>query len=82
MTKRIGLYVLTLVTMVAAIKSCHNSQTYVERTKPLEAKVEDVIGKEEPEIYYSIGGKRCYIEVDGKPIEESFSQKIPEGGLR
>lgn len=34
---------------------------------------ENVIGQEAPEKFYEINGQRVYLEIDGKPIEEYFS---------
>ena len=37
-----------------------------------ELQVKNVIGHEAPEKFYEINGKRVYLEIDGKPVEQYF----------
>lgn len=34
----------------------------------------NVIGRDEPETFYEIGGQRVYLTVDGKPVEDLVSK--------
>mgnify|MGYP001601921490 CR=1 FL=1 len=45
-------------------KSSRNSES------ALEVQVRNVIGGPEPETFYEIAGKRAYLNLDGKPVEE------------
>ena len=35
---------------------------------------ENVVGEKEPEKFYDIGGKKFYLEIDGKPVSEYVSK--------
>ena len=36
---------------------------------------EQVFGDTTPEKFYMVNGKRCYFEVDGKPVDEYFNER-------
>lgn len=39
-----------------------------------EIREENVIGEDSPEKFYEIDGKRVYLEIDGKPVEQHFRE--------
>ena len=41
-------------------------------SKNYELKTENVVGNEIPEKFYEINGKKVYLEIDGKLVEEYF----------
>jgi len=79
MTDRTGLYIMTLIAMVAAVKSC-------ERTERISSRMNDkpdihtmnLIGDERPERFFYSNGHRCYLEIDGQPIESYIASKSLE----
>ena len=38
-------------------------------------RIEQTMGNKTPERFYEIGGKRVYLEIDGKPVEQYFSDR-------
>lgn len=40
---------------------------------------ENVIGNKIPDKFYYVRGKRVYLEIDGKPLEDYFKSKNKEG---
>lgn len=41
----------------------------------IELRIDNVIGGETPEKFYEIDGKRVYLEIDGKPVEQYFRER-------
>ena len=46
-----------------------NIEEKIKRISP-NLKIENVIGNETPDKFYEIDGRRVYLEIDGKPVEE------------
>lgn len=74
MTERPGLYIIAIIGMLAAIKSCKNTVELVSKA-PLELKVEDVMGGSEPEKFYEINGRRCFLEIDKTPVKDYIASR-------
>lgn len=51
-----------------------NLEKKLDELKPI-VKEEQVIGNQIPEKFYEIDGKKVYLEIDGKPVEEYFTEK-------
>lgn len=67
------LFVMVGITMIAGIRSCRMSG-YIKKHLQSDLQVQNVIGNDPNEIFYGINGKRAYLEIDGKPIEEYFRE--------
>ena len=72
---RPGLYLYVILgTAGSLVAQDYSQRAYhaIEEMKP-KPKVENVIGNEEPETFYEIDGKRVYLKVDGKPVDQYFT---------
>lgn len=59
--------------------SCDMLEKIDKRTKNLEEVLinpitKNVLGQKEPEKFYELNGRRIYLEIDGKPVEEYFKK--------
>jgi hypothetical protein len=79
-TERTGLYIIALLGMIGALKSCSQTedlpsrtQELLNRTKPLEVRTENVMGNPEPEKFYMVNGNRAFVEIDGQPVDTYIS---------
>ena len=68
---RATIFMTSLTTLINSINQCNmnNRIDELERLGKLTIKENNTIGKEEKK-YYEINGKRAYLEIDGKPIEQ------------
>ena len=46
----------------------------LDKISPAKLRTENVIQGEEPEKFYIIKGKKAFVEIDGKKVEEYFRQ--------
>ncbi|MBI2671912.1 hypothetical protein HYX16_03180 [Candidatus Woesearchaeota archaeon] len=73
---RPGLYIIvTIGTFFAfsANRDVLEIKDYLQKNSKVH--VIDVTGKETPDKFYEINGKRAYLEIDGKPIEDYIKEK-------
>ena len=66
----VGIISLTIGTVFTHDKL--KSLKSLEKKLEPKAEVRNVIGGNKPDVFYNIDGKRVYLEIDGKPIENYF----------
>ncbi len=66
---RAGLYLMMFITMLGATRACSRTKDITKLLEP-QVKVQNVIGQEAPEKFYVIDGKRAYLEIDGRSVEQ------------
>ena len=52
-----------------------NQNSGYTKTSKLELKIQNVIGNKTPEKFYEINGGKYFTEIDGKKVEDYFSNK-------
>lgn len=64
--------------MIGVLPSIYMSKNSLEKKieelKPI-VREEQVFGAQTPEKFYEIDGKRVYLEIDGKPMEQYFGDR-------
>jgi hypothetical protein len=67
-----GLYTMVLITMMVSTCNCmgiNNLKDKIKANHP-ERYVGNIIGGEQKETFYEIDDQRCYLKIDGQPIEQ------------
>lgn len=88
MTDRPGLYVITLLTMLASCNSCDNTSTLKKEVSNLEKQVRiisekeklpilytsNALGNDVEDVFYVIGEDTAFVEIDGESVKSYFGK--------
>src|SRR3989344_6043249 len=73
-----------IILCAVGFRSCYNEGRIadsLESRNKQEIQVRDVLGNEQPEMFYDVNAQRAYLEIDGRPVGSYFPQKPIPGGI-
>lgn len=68
--ERTGLYIMVLVTMLTTCDNNDRIDRFYAGSGQPQIQERDVIGETTPDRFYEIDGRKVFLEVDGRPVED------------